>query len=216
MKIAKKIKRGTLIVVISVIALTLSTMRVAYSAIFSVKSQSTVQQISSGTLNVVIDNLSSQMINIDELFPVSSSDLPTQENSVVSGNYATLILNNTGTLDSAFSVSIGYDNLPAGKTADDLISFNYLIVGIYDVTEDKWVQFGSSYNTIIGNIQESETNVYPILRGSISAQSGSSPTVKQYRIYIWLKEDTPTSEIGKLAYLKINVKSTTINDGVNS
>ena len=63
MKIANKIKRDTLIVVVSVIALTLSTMRVAYSAIFSVKSQSTVQQISSGTLNVVIDNLSSEVID---------------------------------------------------------------------------------------------------------------------------------------------------------
>lgn len=216
MKIAKSIKRGTLIVAVSVIMLTITTMEVAYSAIFSVKSQSTVQQISSGTLNVVIDNLSSQMININELFPTESSSLPTTETSVVTGNYATLVLNNSGSLDSAFSISIGYDTLPSGKTAQDLISFNYLIIGIYDVDEDKWVQFGSTYHAIIGSLQESETNVYPVLRSTIDAQVGNIPTTKQYRIYIWLKEDTPTSEIGKLAYLKLNVKSTTINDGVNS
>ncbi len=216
MKIANKIKRDTLVVIISVFVLTFSTMRVAYSAIFSVKSMSTVQQISSGTLNVVIDNLSSEVIDIDELFPTSSSSLPTEENSIVTGNYATLVLNNTGTLNSAFSVSIGYDTLPEGKTTDDLISFDYLIVGIYDVTEDKWVQFGSTYNTIISALEPSELNTYPILNSTINAQTGENPTVKQYRIYIWLKEDTPTSEIGKLAYLKLNVKSTTVNDGVHS
>lgn len=217
MKIAKRISRDTLIVVVSVIVLSALTIRVAYSAIFSVKSLSTVQEISSGTLNVIINNESSQMINIDELFP--STDLPTEEDSVVSGNYATLVLNNSGTLNSAFSVTISYDtdNLPTGNTVDDLISFDYLIIGIYDVDNDEWYQYGSSYYTQISNLTESDTNVYPVLRGNISAPAVvGNVNTRQFHVYIWLKDDTPTSEIGKLAYLKLNVKSTTINDVVNS
>ena len=219
MRIAKRIKRDTLIVVISVIVLTISTMQVAYSAIFSVKSQSTVQEIRSGTLNVIIDNLSSSMLSTTELLPTSTNDLPSSTNSSVSGPYATLAINNSGTLNSAFSVSISYDteNLPSGKTVDDLISFDYLIIGIYDYDNGEWYEYGSSYYTQISNLTPSETNVYPVLRGSIDAPAVvGNTTARTFRVYIWLKEDTPVSEIGKLAYLKLNVKSTTINDGVNS
>lgn len=219
MRIAKRIKRDTLIVVISVIVLTISTMRVAYSAIFSVKSQSTVQEIKSGTLNVIIDNLSSSRPSTAELFPTSTDDLPSSTNKSVEGPYATLVLNNSGTLDSAFSVTVSYDtdNLPAGKTAKDLISFDYLIIGIYDVDNDEWYEYGSSYYTQISGLTPSETNVYPVLSGGISAPvAPSNTTSKTYRVYIWLDENTPVSEIDKLAYLKLNVKSTTVNDGVNS
>lgn len=221
MRIAKKIKKSVFLVAFSTIILTALTFKVAYSAVFEVKSLATVQQITSGTLNVVINN-TSQGMSTTELFPISESELPTSESTLINNewDYATLVLNNSGKLDSVFSVTLSYDtdtnSYPSGKTVDDLISFDYLVIGIYDVDNGKWVPFGSAYHTQVSNIQTTETNVYPILRSNIAAQSGENPTVKQYKIYIWLKEDTPASEIGKLAYLKINVKSTTINDGVNS
>ena len=221
MKIAKYFRNYTFVLVLSVIVVTLITMRVAYSAAFSVKSASTVQQINTGTLNVVIDNTLTQGIDIEELFPTTSSDLPTAVDSVVTGNYATLVINNTGTLNSAFSVAIDYDadseDLPDGATSSDFISFNYLIVGIYNVGTGNWVPFGSSYYKQIGDIEPNGEGAYPILRDNISAPANINQTVsKTYRVYIWLREDTPISEIGKLAFLKLNVKSTTKNDGVNS
>ena len=219
MRIAKRIKRDTLIVIISVVVLTISTMRVAYSAIFSVKSQSTVQKIKSGTLNVIIDNLASSMLSSTELFPTASNELPSSTNLSVSGPYATLVLNNSGTLNSAFSVTVSYDteNLPSGKTIDDLISFDYLTIGIYDVDNDEWYEYGSSYYTQISNLTPTESNVYPVLSGEINAPAVSGNTTSRlYHVYIWLNVNTPAEEIGKLAYLKLNVKSTTVNDGVNS
>ena len=54
MKIGKKLKRDTIIVIISVFVLTLTTIRVSYAAFFTVKSQSTVQKYETKELNVLI------------------------------------------------------------------------------------------------------------------------------------------------------------------
>ena len=83
---------------------------------------------------------------------------------------------------------------------------DYLLVGVY--TEGGWIQYGSSYYTQIGNIVPNADGEYPIISDSIAAPTGSNTKVsKTYYVYIWLREDTPATEIGKLAYLKLNVKS---------
>lgn len=211
MRLGKEIKRDTQIIIISVLILTIVTLNVSYSAFFSVKSQTTVQTITTGKLEVVIDSASSQ-ISSGELYPIPEEDLPTAIDSIVYDEPATLILNNNGTLDSEFSVNISYDEeaLPEGSTIDDIISFDYLIIGIYDENKSEWVDFGNgTYYTTISALTASDTNVYPILRDTINKQ-----TIKEYKFYVWLSEGTPASEIGKLVYLKLDVKSTTINGHV--
>ena len=215
MRLGKEVKRDTQLIIISVLVLTLVTLSVSYSAFFSVQSQSTIQEISTGTLDVVIDSTSSAM-STEDLFPTATSDLPTAANSVVDsgeGTYATLILKNSGTLDADFSVTIGYDSLPSGKTTDDLIAMNYLTIGIFDVDNNSWVDFGSGvYNTPITGLTATDTNVYPILRDTISKSSNGTATTREFRVYVWLSEDTPTTEIGKLVYMKLDVKSTTVSE----
>lgn len=214
MKERHKLKRDTEIIILAVIVLTIVTMSVSYSAFFAVRSQTTIQEISTGTLDVLIDSASTAM-GSDELFPTSTSDLPKSANAVATGSYAKLILNNNGTLDADFSVTISYDNLPAGKTLDDVIPMEYLNVGIYDVANNEWVNFGTSsnksYYTSITGLTATETNTYPILSGVMAKNS-----TKEYRVYIWLSENTPTTEIGKLVYLKLDVKSATVNGRVES
>jgi len=220
----KKIKRDTQLIIISVIVLTLVSLNVSYSAFFSVQSQSTIQEISTGTLNVIIDG--SQAMGNGDLLPTAHEDLPKEEGSSVSGNYAILNISNTGTLDSDFSVTVSYDvtELPSNKDTNDLISFDYLSVGIYDIDNNKWINFGTDsnpvYYTPFKGLTPSEENVYPILRDTISSATDvdgtSTPTTRQYRVYIWLSEDTPISEIGKLVYLKLEVKSATVNGRVDS
>ena len=210
MRLGREAKRDTQLIIISVLILTLVTLSVSYSAFFSVQSQSTIQEISTGTLDVVIDSASSAM-STEDLFPTSETELPTASTSVVDGSYATLNLTNSGTLDADFSVTISYDSLPSGKTTDDLITFNYLNIGIFDVDNNEWINFGSTsspvYYTPITGLTPSETNVYPILRDVITT---AEPT-RQFRVYVWLSEDTPITEIGKLVYLKLDVKSATVN-----
>ncbi len=214
MKERRKLKRDTEIIIIAVILLTVVTLSVSYSAFFAVRSQTTVQQITTGTLDVLIDSTSTAM-GSDDLLPTNDTDLPTSANAVASGSYAKLVLKNNGTLDADFSVTISYDNLPAGKTLDDVISFNYLNVGIYDADRNEWVNFGTesskSYYTSIAGLTPTATNTYPILDDIMTAGS-----TKEYRVYIWLSENTPASEIGKLVYLKLDVKSATVNGRVES
>lgn len=209
MRLGKETKRDTQIIIISVLILTIVTLNVSYSAFFTVQTPTTVQTITTGNLDVVIDSTSS-MISTNDLYPTPQEDLPIEEASVVYDEPARLILNNQGTLDSAFSVTVGYDTLPEGKTENDLLSFDYLIIGIYNVEEGKWVDFGgNTYYTPISALTPSDTNIYPILRDTINKQ-----TSKEYEFYVWLSENTPTSEIGKLVYLKLDVKSTTIDGHV--
>jgi len=205
MRLGKEIKRDTQLIIISVIVLTVVTLSTSYSAFFSVKSQSTVQKISTGTLNVIIDSTSSAMSS-DSLFPTTVSDLPTVDNPVAEGSYATLSLTNNGTLNAEFSVSLGYDTLPADKSEENLISFNYLNIGVYDETNKNWIAFpNGEYYINVTSLTPSGTNIYPILKSEIDAS-----ITRQFRVYIWLDENTPTTEIGKLVYLKLDVKSTTV------
>ncbi|MBE6156204.1 MAG: hypothetical protein E7161_00450 [Firmicutes bacterium] len=213
MRLGKEIKRDTQLIIISVLVLTLLTMNVSYSAFFSVKSQTTVQKITTGNLNVLIDG-STGMSN-KELYPTPEEDLPIAVDSVTEGNYATLNLSNTGDLVADFSITLSYDEIPAGETEDNLISFKYLNIGIFDVNENAWKNFGTDTNEIyytrVTGLTPSDTNVYPILRDQLAIGAN-----KQYRVYVWLAEDTPISEIGRLVYLKLDVKSTTINGGIES
>ena len=213
-----KFKRDTQLVIISVLILTLVTMRVSYSAFFSVQSKNVVEQISAGTLDIAINSNSTPM-SAEELFPTDSNDLPTTETSRISEtySYSRIILDNTGTLPAEYALYLTYNNvLPAGKTIEDLIGFNYLYVGIYDVGAGKWVNFGdenaTAYYMLVSSIEPSDTNTYPIL-GSSTLNALAS---KEYRVYVWLSQNTPATEIGKLVYLKLEVKSRTVNGHVES
>ena len=211
MNLEKDVKIDTQLVIIVVLILTIVSLGISYASFFSIQSQATVQEVTAGTLKVVIDG---RTMNATEIFPTPVEELPTSENSVVSGEYAKLNLTNEGNLDADYSVSISYDTLPAGKTVNDLISFNYLLIGIYDEDENKWLSFDNNYYVQVSSITPSSTNVYPIMRSIIPVSTGSNPTLKQYRVYVWLKDDTPASEIGKLIYLKLDIKSTTVNGHV--
>ncbi len=203
-------KRDVQLILISVIILTITTIRVSYSYVFSVKSQTTIQKITAGDLEVTING--SSALSGDELYPIDEDELPTSSNSTISSNYsyATLVLNNTGNLDADYSVSLEYDDLPNGVSSSDLLSMQYMVIGIYDVTNNAWVNFGTAQNTkywtLVTNLTPTNQNVYPIIRNIVQASASRS-----YRIYVWLEEGTPVSEIGKYVYLKLEVKSATVN-----
>lgn len=203
-------KRNIQLTIIGVLILTLITIGVSYSAFFYVGGQGTIQTISTGTLDVVIDSTSAAITGA-EIMPTSVDDLPTEATSIADGSYATVNLKNKGTVDADFSVAITYDELPEGYTEEDLIPLNYLNIGIYNVTSNSWINFGTDANPMyyspITGFTPSEENVYPILR-NVLPESAEVQT----RVYIWLSEETPIKEIGKLVYLKLDVKSTTLQE----
>ena len=204
----KDIKKNTKLVIISVIALTLVMMSVSYSAFFSVQSQATVQQIKAGVLDVIIDNSS---YITEDLLPSDVSVLPSAANSSehLSQLHGSITLLNEGTLPSEYSITISADT-PTGETA---IDFQYINVGVVDVSNNVWHNFGTNESpiyytalTTLGN-----NNNFPILRDTIATNSS-----RVYRVYVWLSENTPVTEIGNYVYLKLNVKSMTIDGRIES
>lgn len=210
------IKRDTQLIILSVIILTIVTLSVSYSAFFSVQSLSTIQEISTGNLNVTVnfDTTGTIFAGTEELFPTTIDE-------VQDTNYATLTLLNNGDLDADFSVTVSYDfdklreisglenKTDAELATDYLVPFNYLNIGIYDDEKGAWINFAESGETLypsISGLTSSADYTYPILRSSIGKMNGSTTTEQAYKIYIWLSDETPTTEIGKYVYLKLNVK----------
>ena len=210
------IKRDTQLIILSVIILTIVTLSVSYSAFFSVQSLSTIQEISTGDLNVSVnfDTTGTIFAGTEELFPTTIDE-------VQDTNYATLTLLNNGDLDADFSVTVSYDfdklreisglenKTDAELATDYLVPFNYLNIGIYDDEKGEWINFAESGETLypsISGLTSSSDYTYPVLRSSISKMNGATTTKQAYKIYIWLSDETPTTEIGKYVYLKLNVK----------
>ena len=140
------IKRDTQLIILSVIILTIVTLSVSYSAFFSVQSLSTIQEISTGDLNVSVnfDTTGTIFAGTEELFPTTIDE-------VQDTNYATLTLLNNGDLDADFSVTVSYDfdklreisglenKTDAELATDYLVPFNYLNIGIYDDEKGEWI-----------------------------------------------------------------------------
>lgn len=225
MRIGKEIKRDTQLIILSVAILTIVTLSFSYSAFFTVQSLSTVQEIETGNLNVTISVDSTNSISQDEeLFPLSDDDGA----STTNGNYSTLTLVNEGDLDADFSVTISYDfdklreiseysSMSDNELVNYLISFDYLRIGIYDSTFGKWVNFSESGTTnyvTISTLTPSSTSnyTYPILRDMVYSTNNingdnTKKSQRVFQIFVWLSDETPTSEIGKYVYLKLGVKS---------
>lgn len=217
----KRYKRDVKIILLSVLLLTIITLSFSYSAFFSVQSLSTIQEISTGNLDVAvtIDNTNSILNAEEELFPSTVDEI---KNS--NGYYSTLTLLNEGNIDADFVVTVsydfdklrqvsGYENKTDAQLLEELVSFNYLNIGIYDDVNGNWINFSNGtgenlYPAISGLMASSEDeNSYPVLRDKISTNvTGTEDYHKRFKIYIWLSEETPSTEIGKFVYLKLNVK----------
>ncbi len=204
-----KPKTNKKLIIVSVLVLTILTLNVSYSAFFDVKTQPTINSFTSGTLDVVIDSTSTKLSG--ELKPVATSTLPTAATTAINSAwpYATLKLTNSGTLPADFAVTLSYDT----ANASERLSFTYLNIGIHDGS--KWVAFGTKFYTPVTSLTSSSTDVYPILRDTIQSNSTRNYQ-KTYKIFIWLSENTPITEIGKLVNLKINVRSTTVGGQSNN
>lgn len=205
--IFRKIKRNALIIVLSVIILSILTIKVTYSYIFSVQGTTNVQTFTAGTLNVSIS--SSKMMSAKLMMPSPSSSYPTVSTSAPkedeNASYATLVLDNSASnLNAKFTVGLDLD-IPSGKAESDCVDLRYLKIGVYDATSSNWLNLSTSgaatYSATVTSFTKG-TNGYPIFSGVVSATASHT-----YRIYVWLIDTTPESQIGKYVHLKLNVSS---------
>lgn len=199
----KKPKSNKKLIIISVIVLTILTLNVSYSAFFDVKLQSNINSFTSGTLDVTVVQNSTAS---GEMLPVSDSSLPTTSSTAINSGwkFSQITLTNNGSLPADFMVTLTYGD----TTAADRISLQYLNIGIHDGS--KWLTIGNSgkYFAKISSIVPTTTNVYPIIRDKLTTDTTGKQ--KTYKIFLWLSQNTPVSEINKKINLKISVRSTTV------
>lgn len=204
MKLSRELKKDSRLLLVVVLILTILTLSLSYSAVFSVDSASKIQKIETGTLSVVIDNVSSPIY--DDLLPTPDEKLPTAVDSIVDSKYSLINFTNNGDYNTEFALTLGrdFENLPSLTTDADLLPLNFLNVGVHDGTG--WVNFGTpespAYYTALSDLTlvQGKTDTYTILTDTLNIDQN-----KEYRVYVWLANTTPTEHIGKLVYLKLDL-----------
>ena len=182
-----------LFIAVCVFLLTLSTIGVSYSAFFILKSNTNSQTVTTGTLDISYtgDDI---VLSGDELLP-----LPDREGLKAASNKI-IYVQNTGTLDANFALTIGYDMTKFSgrsnpKETDELTPIEFIKFAIYSYNS------GNKESTLIAGpltiadlpIYEANKdyrqNQYLILFDKVG-KKGSATSSKTYQIKVWLADKT--------------------------
>ena len=189
-KITKFVKKKNFLIACCVLVLTIGTLGYSYGAFFSVKTNSANQTITTGTLNVSYTNASTSM---DKGQMQSMSDemgLNETDNSLI-------YIQNTGSLDSTFTLTVGYDmenftSRSGYKETDELTPLDYVMIAVYEhsggsdtlVVEPTAVAELPIYEV---NSSDSRYNRYAILFDTVGSTSSGNAT-KTYKVKMWLSD----------------------------
>lgn len=207
----KTISRHTKIIAISVICLTLITISTSYASIFSIKTNSSAQTITSGTLSVQYGGESTS-INSGDMLPMSDAEGLNQTTSSL------LYVQNNGNIPERYTITVSYDYNSFSKAAghedgDRLVPLEYLKMAIYEynTTNSQLTQIGSVMN--LGDLpvysidtNDQYNNKYSILTGSLK-ESGVSGSNTTYAVKVWLDETASDCINGYYVYLKVDVNA---------
>ena len=189
-KITKLVKKKNFLIACCVLVLTIGTLGYSYGAFFSVKTNTNNQTVTTGTLNVSYTNASTSM---DKGQMQSMSDemgLNETDNSLI-------YIQNTGSLDSNFTLTVGYDmanftSRSGYKETDELTPLDYVMVAVYEhsdgtdtlVVEPTAVAELPLYEV---NSNDSRYNRYAILFDTVGSTSSGNAT-KTYKVKMWLSD----------------------------
>ena len=189
-KITKFVKKKNFLIACCVLVLTIGTLGYSYGAFFSVKTNSANQTITTGTLNVSYTNASTSM---DKGQMQSMSDemgLNETDNSLI-------YIQNTGSLDSTFTLTVGYDmenftSRSGYQETDELTPLDYVMIAVYEhsggsdtlVVEPTAVAELPIYEV---NSSDSRYNRYAILFDTVGSTSSGNAT-KTYKVKMWLSD----------------------------
>ena len=189
-KITKFVKKKNFLIACCVLVLTIGTLGYSYGAFFSVKTNTNNQTVTTGTLNVSYTNASTSM---DKGQMQSMSDemgLNETDNSLI-------YIQNTGSLDSNFTLTVGYDmanftSRSGYQETDELTPLDYVMVAVYEhsdgtdtlVVEPTAVAELPLYEV---NSNDSRYNRYAILFDTVGSTSSGNAT-KTYKVKMWLSD----------------------------
>ncbi len=190
------------IIAMWVVALTLCVIGVSYSAFFTVKTNTNNQTVSTGTLSVAYGGQSSSITRFD-MQPTSDEEGLSQDGSSI------IHVQNNGTLDANYVLTIGYDmeNFLARSdynSKDKLTPVDYIRFAVYEYSanESKLIAGPLSIADLpLYKVDTNDTrnNRYAILFGTLGAVSNATKT---YQVKIWLS-DKATASISS-SYFYVN------------
>lgn len=206
-----------LFIAVCVILLTISTIGISYSAFFTVKSNTSNQTVTTGTLEVSYTG-EDTVLSGDELMP-----LPDRE-GLNSASSKIIYVQNTGNLDANFALTIGYDmdkfkTREEAKDTDSLTPIEFIKFAIYDYNSENQestliagpltiadLPIYSDYTE--DNKEEKPSDYrdyqYTILFDKV-AKKGSTDSSKTYQVKIWLSDKTTPIASNSFFYVKSQV-----------
>lgn len=193
-KITKFIKSKNFFIAVCVFVLTLSTIGVSYASFFTVKTNTSNQSISTGTLQVSYGNDTTSAINKENMESISD-ELGLSLNG--DGNVKVLFIQNTGSLNSTFTVNVGYDmenftNRQGYKSTDPLTPLDYIKIAVYEYNgiNDETLIVGPvtiADLPIYSSNSDYRYNRYSLFFDTVGGTSSGDAT-KTYKIKTWLSD----------------------------
>lgn len=216
-----QITRHTKIVAFSVICLLIITISYSYSAYFSIKTNSSDQSVSTGTLDVQITN---SKITLDSMEPMSTDYAAMDKTGNIQSSSGYIY--NAGSLDANYYITISYDydaytDYGHSNTAflENVFPVEFISGGVKicstssDCGTNSMGWSGTAFNlgdlaiskATAGSLVENSLGYYIIWRGSIAAGEKV-----YFSIPLWLTEEVNNQEyLSELPiYLKLDVYST--------
>lgn len=232
-KVTNFIKKKNFIMAVCVFGLTMASIGFSYASFFAVKTNTTNQSITTGTLNVSYGSESNAVSLSKDLSPMSDYEGMRQS------NFSTIYIQNTGTLNSTYVLNIGYDMTNFKErsnysSSDVLTPLDFIRFAVYKYNgagvDDTLVAGPLSITDLpIYSIDTSNSNNnrYSILFNTLGGTTSTNTTIT-YKIKIWLSDKAlpvvsstyfyiNTQVVAEVenAKMKYNL-SGTITDGTNN
>jgi len=205
----KILKNRNFLIAVCVGVLTIISIGVTYSSFFSVKTNTASQSLTTGTLSVSYGSETSSILrsNLSSL----SNELGMEQD-----DYSIVYIQNTGSLNSTFTLNIGYDmesftGRDSYKVSDALTPIDYIMIAVYEYNgvgkEDTLVVGPVSVADLpiykVGNTTDYRYNRYSILFDVVGSISSEKAT-KTYKIKTWLSDKAIPS--ASFTYFYVNTE----------
>lgn len=207
-KMNSLMKNKNFIIAICVFALTILTIGISYASFFSIKTNNKKQNITTGTLAVSYGQESSSIMR-------NNMSSMSDEMGMHQGESSIIYIQNTGTLNSTFSLNIGYDmenfTKRSGYSNTDLLTpIDYIRFAVFECSGNAC----SEENLKVGPLSiadlpierinsDSRYNRYKVLFDVVGGTNSPKAT-KTYKVKMWLSDEaTPAASY---SYFYVNTE----------
>lgn len=192
-KVNKFVRNRTFVMALCVFGLTMASIGFTYASFFSIKTNTTNQSITTGTLNVTYGTDSSVINKNSDLTPMND------EMGLKESNASVVYIQNTGSLNSTYVLTLGYDmtnftSRSGYNASDELTPLDYVMVAVYEyhgVGEEDTLVSGP---VAVGdlpifslNSSDARYNRYALLFDTLGGTTTTDNT-KTYKVKAWLSD----------------------------